>query len=67
MSLQPNTQLQPPRFCKNDGVETGIHVAEGYDLCLDCFREYRAARERAAGPAQAAPAARQDDLFGRAA
>ena len=70
MSREPNTTLLPERFCGNDGVETGIRVAEGYDLCLDYFRDYRAAKAKVSPRivcAPAAPAPAQVDLFRRTA
>ena len=65
--MSRNKQLEPARFCKNDGVETGIRVREGYDLCLDCYREYLAARSRPTTDEEGSAAAFKVDLFGRAA
>ena len=65
MSQASMRQLEPDRFCVNDGVETGIRVADGRDLCLDCYREYLAGR--AQPRSFAVVAAPQGDLFGRAA
>ena len=60
-------ELDPDRFCANDGVETGIHVADGRDLCLDCFRAYKtqtAASQSTPAPVTPPVRAGQGELFG---
>ena len=41
--------LEPDRFCRVCGSTARIHVREGFDLCLDYFREHevRMGRRRA--------------------
>jgi hypothetical protein len=55
----PPRQIEPARFCAYDGVETGIHVAEGLDLCLDCFRDYVARGRKLPDAPPGSPATRR--------